>query len=258
MGRNMLHPPSGAGPLLLVSVNSAREARAAIRGGADIIDMKEPRLGSLGKADDCVLAEIAAAVGSIQPSIPLSAALGELADWKNSIAVPRLPEKAAFVKLGLSQCAPDHHWPTAWKDFRDRLAEANPHPPNWVAVIYADRQQAQAPSPEQILKVAGEFSCAAVLVDTFHKDGRSLMEVLSPTELRRIADEVRAAGLPLAVAGGLRRSDLPRLEPLAPEIIAVRSAACREGNRTAEVCENAVRQFREALETHPVRQKALA
>ena len=33
---------------LLVSVRSAAEARAALSGGADIIDAKEPSLGSLG------------------------------------------------------------------------------------------------------------------------------------------------------------------------------------------------------------------
>ena len=246
----MLHPPAEAGPLLLVSVNSALEARAALRGGADILDIKEPRFGSLGKADDGVIAEIAAAAGSLDPEIPISAALGELVDWKNSVPVPRLPAELAFVKLGLSGWARDDDWPSAWKNFRGRLAQNNPLSPHWVAVIYADREQAQAPSPERILEAAVEFSCAAVLVDTFHKDGRSLVEVLSPKELQRIADEVHGAKLPLAVAGGLRRSDLPCLKPLAPEIVAIRTAACREGDRTGEICEDAVRQFRETLKDH--------
>ena len=33
---------------LLVSVRSAEEAAAAVMGGADIVDAKEPALGSLG------------------------------------------------------------------------------------------------------------------------------------------------------------------------------------------------------------------
>ena len=39
-------------PGLLVSVRSAAEALAALAGGADVIDVKEPNQGSLGAADD--------------------------------------------------------------------------------------------------------------------------------------------------------------------------------------------------------------
>ena len=37
-------------PQLLVSVRSAEEARAALEGGAALIDVKEPSRGSLGSA----------------------------------------------------------------------------------------------------------------------------------------------------------------------------------------------------------------
>ena len=36
---------------LLVSVRSAAEVRPALAGGADIIDAKEPSLGSLGRGE---------------------------------------------------------------------------------------------------------------------------------------------------------------------------------------------------------------
>ena len=38
-------------PGLLVSVRSADEAIAALAGGADVIDVKEPNRGALGAAD---------------------------------------------------------------------------------------------------------------------------------------------------------------------------------------------------------------
>src|SRR5256885_16611977 len=41
---------------LLVSVRSAGEAEAAIAGGADLIDVKEPAYGSLGRAKDETIA----------------------------------------------------------------------------------------------------------------------------------------------------------------------------------------------------------
>ena len=49
---------------LLVSVADAAEARAALAGGADIIDAKEPRHGALGAVAPDVLRAIRNAVGA--------------------------------------------------------------------------------------------------------------------------------------------------------------------------------------------------
>src|SRR5438067_2429694 len=58
---------------LLVSVADAAEARAALAGGADIIDAKEPRHGALGAVAPDVLRAIRNAVAVRRP---VSAALG--------------------------------------------------------------------------------------------------------------------------------------------------------------------------------------
>src|SRR5947209_8028398 len=55
MSRHREPPPA---PGLLVSVRSAAEARAALDGGAALIDIKEPARGPLGRADDGVMAEV--------------------------------------------------------------------------------------------------------------------------------------------------------------------------------------------------------
>src|SRR5439155_15237045 len=62
---------------LLVSVSNAAEAAAAIEGGADLIDAKDPRSGALGAVAPDVLRAIYAAVGG---SRPVTAALGDAAD----------------------------------------------------------------------------------------------------------------------------------------------------------------------------------
>ena len=54
---------------LLVSVRSAEEVSAALAGGADIIDAKEPARGSLGRVTPAVLSAIAARTPA---SVPLS------------------------------------------------------------------------------------------------------------------------------------------------------------------------------------------
>src|SRR5690554_1200212 len=48
-------PPTTHHPRLLVSVRSPEEAEAALVGGADLIDVKEPAAGSLGRAADAVI-----------------------------------------------------------------------------------------------------------------------------------------------------------------------------------------------------------
>jgi uncharacterized protein (UPF0264 family) len=62
---------------LLVSVRSAAEAEAALEGGADVIDVKEPSRGSLGRADDDVIAEV---VSTVAGRRTVTAAMGELVD----------------------------------------------------------------------------------------------------------------------------------------------------------------------------------
>ena len=60
---------------LLVSVRSADEVEAALAGGADIIDAKEPANGSLGPVSPATLAKVASRVPAIQE---LSIALGDV------------------------------------------------------------------------------------------------------------------------------------------------------------------------------------
>src|SRR5260370_177246 len=62
------------GMRLLVSVAGPDDARAALAGGADVIDAKDPGRGALGPVSADALAAIRRTVG---PARPLSAALGD-------------------------------------------------------------------------------------------------------------------------------------------------------------------------------------
>ena len=232
-------------PRLLVSVRNSTEARAAVKGGAEIVDIKEPDRGSLGKADDAVIREIADTVRSLDESLPISAALGELREWESRL--PVLPDEIQYAKLGLSGSAHSTNWPEDWLRYRKGVSEQSRNGLSWVAVIYADWKTAHAPSPADILEVVGDSNFDAVLVDSFKKDGRSLIEIFSTKELESLADRVHEMRLPLAVAGSLRLSDLPELMRYAPEIIAIRTAACKVGNRNGPICAEAVAAFREQL-----------
>jgi (5-formylfuran-3-yl)methyl phosphate synthase len=229
---------------LLVSVRSAVEARAAVAGGASIIDVKEPRSGSLGRADAAVWSAVRAVVPD---SIPVSVALGELHEWSDLSRSPgTVPPSAwsgiAFRKLGLSAAGPD--WRERWQDLRRRLSSFSPASPAWVAVIYADWKQAGSPDPDSLIDVAIQIDeCRGVLIDTWDK---SRVTTIDRTWKPSI-DRIRAAGRFVALAGALDASAIRRLKSLNPDIFAVRGAACQGGDRLAPVDSERVAMLAQAV-----------
>ena len=102
-----------------------------------------------------------------------------------------------------------------------------------VAAAYADaRRVPHAPlAPELLPRVARAAGVGVCLLDTAVKDGRGLLEWLSPDALASLVDEAHAAGLQVALAGALRAEDLPVVRDTGADIAGVRSAACRDGRR---------------------------
>src|SRR2546430_1160524 len=83
---------------LLVSVRGSVEARAAVAGGADVIDAKDPARGALGPVRRDRLAAIPRAVGAARP---VSAAPGDAGDDAMVAAAAAAAAGVAFVKLRL-------------------------------------------------------------------------------------------------------------------------------------------------------------
>jgi hypothetical protein len=219
---------------LLVSVRGAAEAHTALRGGATLIDVKEPLYGSLGAASPEVWRDVRRAVPA---HVPCSAALGELTDvsprhvaqWRSGLAGYR------FAKLGLAGCGEINDWQIRWQAILHELPpETRP-----VAVVYADWQATGAPSPEEILKAASENSCAALLVDTFDKSRGSISAHFSLQEIQHLLSSARAANLITVLAGSLTPALVCELLPLTPDFLAVRGAVCR-GSRSGVVEETLV------------------
>ena len=234
-------------PRLLISVRSPDEARIAATAGVDLIDIKEPRRGSLGFAGG----EVIGAIGDVLDCCaddhpPLSAALGELADWSRDSIVPRIPENVAFAKIGLSGCGGDSDWTEQWTSIRNRFDESANRRLNWIAVHYVDRNANSPPWPE-ILTAARRTGCAGVLLDTFDKARGGLFEHISEDALTASREATRDADLLLAVAGGLRPEDIPRLRSFAPDIIAARGAVCRGGERGEGIDAVRVRELQSTL-----------
>lgn len=229
-------------PELLVSVRNLPEAEAAREGGADIIDVKEPNHGPLGCANPDVLAAIMEA-----PFFPAglrrTAALGELIDVDISI-VDGLPAGWHALKVGLASARQLPDWKTRFRKLAARLAAKGPLLP----VAYADAENGAAPPVAEVLACAIECRVPYVLIDTFKKDGRGLLDYLTPNRLAEISSVCRTNGLPLALAGSLSMASLAEVLPIRPQVIAVRGAACEAGVRSGMVTSQRVRLLREAMD----------
>lgn len=235
-------------PRLLVSVRSAEEAERAIAGGAEILDIKEPLRGSLGMGTLFDISTVAGLTDIVSDRIPLSVALGELGDWASTSDIPKLPVGVRFVKMGLSGLADDQKWISRWMSVRRLFNQQAGRTLSWVAVAYADAAVANAPSFEQVLDAAIQTECEGLLIDTWKKDGRQLIDHVDAARLEQIADRCHRAGLFLALAGSLSGGSLLKLRHIEADVIAIRSAACRAGDRTSELDSTQVAVFHEELQ----------
>jgi uncharacterized protein (UPF0264 family) len=220
---------------LLVSVRSVAEADIAQLGGAEVIDVKEPLHGSLGRAADEVLTGIHRRFAG---RAALSAALGELAE-----APPPVPACfQGYVKLGLAGAGRMGLTETLNR-WSEKLTSAQP----LVLASYADWRRAGAPSPEEAAELAHAHRCAGLLIDTWKKDGSRLLDWLTLDDLHRLRQQTRQAGLLLALAGSLRLEDVPLLLEVEADLLGFRTAACGSEGRAGSLCPDAVARLAEAV-----------
>jgi uncharacterized protein (UPF0264 family) len=222
---------------LLVSVRSAEEAEAALRGGAEIIDVKEPANGPLGRARDAIIREVLAAVAGRRP---VSAALGELAEDSRPPQIAGL----SFLKWGLA----------GWegRGWRPLLAARMQQQAKWggrvVSVAYADWSVAGAPPVNQVCRFALQQPGGVLLLDTFFKEaGSTLHHWLGVDEISAICRRARQAGVRIALAGSLGPREIELLRDAEPDWFAVRGAACDEGRREGPVRAAKVRELVELI-----------
>jgi uncharacterized protein (UPF0264 family) len=103
-----------------------------------------------------------------------------------------------------------------------------------IAAAYADAGAIDPPAlpPGSLPALVERTGIAGALVDTFVKDGRGLYAWLSDAELTDLIGRTRRAGGMFGVAGQLRSGELTRARA---DVVGVRSAVCRGGDRAAEL-----------------------
>jgi (5-formylfuran-3-yl)methyl phosphate synthase len=231
---------------LLLSVVDAEEARVAVDAGVDIVDVKNPAEGSLGAPGPRVIERVREVVPFERP---VSAAIGDLPNLPGTAALAALGAArsgAAYVKIGL--------WGTSTADEAVAVLRAAGEAVDGGAVViagaYADAERVPGGSlpPGAVVEAARRAGAGGCLLDTAVKDGRGLFEWLTPEALAALVAEGHAAGLEVALAGALRAEDLSVVRKTGADIAGVRSAACRDGLRTAPLDPERIGRLRAACE----------
>ena len=230
---------------LLISVISADEAREAIAGGADILDVKNPAEGSLGAHFPRVIQQIRA---SAPRPLRLSVAIGDM---------PNLPGMASLAALGAVTCGADYVkvglWgPRAEAEAVYLLQQVQQAVSGFpavavIAALYADAHRAGTLDPHLLPHIARAAGVAGCLLDTAIKDGRHLFDFLSPQTLQALAVKAHSVGLLFALAGALQEQDLPLVRDLGADVVGVRSAACQDGHRAGPLDVERVRRLRRII-----------
>lgn len=232
---------------LLVSVRDEAEAAVAFRGGAGILDVKEPLQGSLGAAEWPVWKSIDKLCDKWQ--IPMSVAVGELSDPATLDRCGDIPLGTTYAKCGLSGMRSVANWQDRWQQFVTAL----PRGTQPVLVHYADSTTADSPCFEAIIELLSTEQPRALLIDTFEKvDGKGLLQSVDVEALEAAREATTAKNQLLVLAGSLRLDDLDAIGELAPDWVAVRGAVCASG-RTSTVCEERVQTWVKRVASIPER-----
>ena len=215
---------------LLISPTNEKEALEAIAGGADIIDVKNPKEGALGANFPWVIKQIK----EVTPKkIEVSCTLGEVGNFPGSVSLAALGAASLgvdYIKVGLYGIKTPEEAVFLLQNVSRAAKECNPKIKIAVAG-YADAEKIGTINPLLIPEIAQNAKIDVAMIDTSVKDGKNLFDHLSLRELKKFVDSAHGFGLEAALAGSLRKQDLTFVYGLGADIAGLRGAACTNSNR---------------------------
>ncbi|KCZ72508.1 hypothetical protein ANME2D_00936 [Candidatus Methanoperedens nitroreducens] len=229
---------------LLVSPINIEEANTCKLGGADIIDVKNPKEGSLGANFPWMIS----AVKKVAGSVPVSATIGDFNYKPGTASLAALGAAVAgaeYIKVGLYDIQTGEQAldmltgiVRSVKDF-DKNKKV-------VASGYSDYRRINSISPFELPSIGARAGVDVVMMDTGIKDGRSTFEFLEEQELVEFVSGAKDYGLQTAIAGTIKFDDIPSLRRISPDIIGVRGCVCG-GDRNSTIKKELVERLKDLL-----------
>jgi hypothetical protein len=231
---------------ILVSVVSQSEVMEAVAGGADILDVKNTREGSLGAAQPDIIRAIRTAA---PPDCPVSVAIGDAPQLPGTMALAALGAATCgveYVKIGLFGARTLFEGTDMVRAVCHAARSVNPHI-KIMAAGYADGAASGSISPDDLASASAEGGADGCMLDTLAKGGDNLFSFMDPEPLGRFLARCRELGLASALAGKLGVKDAPLLRELGPDIAGFRSAVCGGDRTGGRVDAESVRRLKALL-----------
>jgi uncharacterized protein (UPF0264 family) len=218
--------------LLLISPINTEEAQEAILGGADIIDVKNPKEGSLGANFPWVIKSIR----ELTPeNMLVSATLGDVPYKPGTVslaAAGAVVSGADYIKVGLYGT---RNYSEALEVMENVVKTVKDFNRNILVVAsgYADAHRVGAVDPMEIPRVAADSGADLAMVDTAVKDGKTLFDFMDENAISKFTQDTHDNGLKNALAGSIKEEQLKTLHDLGCDVVGIRGAACTGGDRNS-------------------------
>jgi hypothetical protein len=232
---------------LLISPKDEIEALEAVLGGADIVDVKNPKEGSLGANFPWVIKKIRE-IADLK-NLEVSATIGDFTNLPGTASLAALGAASCgvnYVKAGLKVDSEEHALAVsravvrAVKNYNAEI--------NVVIAGYADFQELDLMSCMKIPGVGAAAGADYVMLDTITKNkNMNLMDYLSIDELEKFTREAHDFGLSVALGGSLGKAHIKPLYDIGVDVIGIRGAACEAGDRSGAIKKEKVRELKDAI-----------
>ena len=229
----------------MVSVQDLYEAKQALKGGADIVDVKNLQEALVGSAHPNVVKQIRDEVPSAHHA---SVTLGVVPDQIGTVAMAVYAAgtlDATSVKVGFMVS----EYSVALETLLAAKEALVGTQTKLIGSLFADNLLYEGGiDPDLMVKLAKEGQCDGFLIDTLVKDGRNLFDFVPEERLKEMVLEGKELGMSTALSGHLKMSDLDELSRVNPDIVGVRGAVCQKGDRDSRVHWESVADFKKQLD----------
>ncbi len=220
--------------LLLISPINTDEALEAIEGGADIIDVKNPKEGSLG----CELP-----VGDKEYKGNDSRGHACKCDTRRCTYKPGTVSLAAagavvsggdYIKVGLYGTK---NFDEALEVMENVVRSVREFDKDALIVAsgYADAHRIGAVDPMEIPRIASDSGADLAMLDTAVKDGSTLFDHMDSDKLQIFNNTIHDYGLKSALAGSVKKNQLKLLDEIGCDVVGIREQHAQAAIETKEV-----------------------
>ena len=215
---------------LLISPRNKTEAIEAIKGGANIIDIKNPFEGALGANFPWVIEEI---LDIVPKNIETSCTIGEMSKLPGSLSLAARGAASTgvnYIKAGLSGLRK----PEEAINLMSKVVRAVKNFDSEIKVVivgYADAEKIGSINPLLVPIITANVSADIAMIDTSIKNGKSLFNFLTKKQIKNFVDSSHKLKLKTALAGSIKKTDLADIQSSGTDILGIRGAACTNENR---------------------------